>query len=143
MKKKTIIQLVITFTLLQGFYQVVMFIHPDLSEQTNNSIVVFIMTCLALIWFSRGLWKDTTEEFLETMNRGNMQYFMSILSAIVWFVMGFKFYQDFNGTTVYEQNVFLVILMVLSFAISIDIWFRMAYTRLIFLYIQLKEMNQS
>lgn len=141
MRRETIVQHVVAFTLLHGLYQLLLFFHPDIAGQTNT--ISYIILLLILIWFSKSLWRDTTPEFESYMDSKNMRNFTGILSAVVWLMMGFKLYQDFYGTAVYEQNMLLINGMMLLCVASIDIWFRVAYTRIIFLYVQLNEMRKD
>lgn len=143
MKKKTIIANILSFILLQVLYHVLLLSHKNIPYSPNKSLIFSLISLIALIWFARGLWKDTTESFLELMRSGNMQLFMSILSIIVWFMAGYKFYQDFHDTTFFEQNAVLVFVMAIIFAISIEIFFKVAYTKFIWLYDQLKKMKDE
>lgn len=139
MKKKTIIVYILSFILLQVLYQLLLLSHNDIPYHPNESLIFSLISLIALIWFAIGLWKDTTDSFLEFMRSGNMQLFMSILSIIVWFMAGYKFYHDFHGTAFFEQHTTLVFGMAIVFAISLDIFFKVAYTRFAWLYILLKN----
>lgn len=140
MNKRTIIELVVAFSLLQGLYHILMFMHPEISEQTNTSGLSFIILLSLMVFISWGLWKDTTPDFLTFMDGKKMHNLMSYSMLLVWITMNFKFFNDFYGTAVYEQKQFLINGMILLFISSIVIWFKVVYTRIIFLYVKMQDL---
>ena len=140
MNKRTIIELVVAFSLLQGLYHILMFMHPEISEQTNTSGLSFIILLSLLVFISWALWKDTTPDFLTFMDGKKMHNLMSYSMLLVWITMNFKFFNDFYGTAVYEQKQFLINGMILLFISSIVIWFKVVYTRIIFLYVKMQNL---
>jgi hypothetical protein len=142
-KRNQIIFYIISFTLLEGLCQYLIVTKMGIPFEFNKNLILPGCLFLSMLWFSLGLWEDTTESFLEYMNSDRMQIHMRNVSLLVWACVGYGMYKKFHTHHFYEGHKLAFIAIAYLNAISIDMWIKVAYTKILLSLYELRKENDK